>query len=65
MIDGYGNEMLTKWKQAASCDTSKTRFPLIPGRDCAGIVEAVGGGVDKLAPGDKVGEVHGNFIALL
>nr|MDT0659774.1 NADP-dependent oxidoreductase [Micromonospora sp. DSM 115978] len=30
------------------------RYPLVLGRDAAGIVEAVGDGVDDLAPGDEV-----------
>lgn len=33
---------------------SASRFPLIPGRDCAAVVEAVGGNVHNLAPGDEV-----------
>lgn len=54
MVGGYGREILGTWKRVADCDSKANRFPLTPGRDCAGIVEAVGGGVKGLAPGDEV-----------
>lgn len=58
MVDGYGNEILTKWKQLANWDSTAARFPLIPGRDCSGVVEAVGGSVTHLRPGDKVSNLE-------
>jgi NADPH2:quinone reductase len=35
-------------------DLMEHRFPLVPGVDAAGVVEAVGDGVDELAVGDEV-----------
>lgn len=37
------------------------RMPLIPGRDIAGVVESVGDGVTRFAPGDKVWAGVPNF----
>uniref|UniRef100_A0A1I7TCE3 PKS_ER domain-containing protein n=1 Tax=Caenorhabditis tropicalis TaxID=1561998 RepID=A0A1I7TCE3_9PELO len=54
MSQGYGREFLGTWKKFATCDVQASRFPLIPGRDCTGVVEAVGGDVHNLAPGDEV-----------
>lgn len=54
MSQGYGKEFLGTWKKLATCDPQSSRFPLIPGRDCAAVVEAVGGDVHNLAPGDEV-----------
>ena len=31
------------------------RFPIVPGHEGAGVVEAIGAGVDHVAPGDRVG----------
>ncbi|KAF1770137.1 hypothetical protein GCK72_001955 [Caenorhabditis remanei] len=54
MSQGYGREFLGTWKKIESCDFAASRFPLIPGRDCTAIVDAVGGDVHNLAPGDEV-----------
>ncbi|CAI4222413.1 unnamed protein product [Auanema sp. JU1783] len=54
MINGYGQELLGRLKQLEECDLSQERYPLIPGRDCAAVVEAVGGGVHNLTVGDEV-----------
>ncbi|KAJ1372319.1 hypothetical protein KIN20_034450 [Parelaphostrongylus tenuis] len=54
MVSGYGNEVLEKWKRVDAWDSTASRFPLTPGRDCSGIVEMVGPGVRGIAPGDKV-----------
>ncbi|VDK44184.1 unnamed protein product [Cylicostephanus goldi] len=54
MMKGYGREILSVWKQLDECDPKAKRFPLTAGRDCAGVVELVGGGVKHLRPGDEV-----------
>ncbi|CAB3408351.1 unnamed protein product [Caenorhabditis bovis] len=54
MSQGYGRELLTRWKQLAACDPAVSHFPVIPGRDCSAVVEAVGGNVHNIAPGDEV-----------
>ncbi|RCN45524.1 GroES-like protein [Ancylostoma caninum] len=54
MVKGYGREILGVWKKVADCDSNASRFPLIAGRDCSGVVEAIGGGVKGLRPGDEV-----------
>ncbi|CAL2028722.1 unnamed protein product [Caenorhabditis brenneri] len=54
MSQGYGREFLGTWKKLAACDPQASRFPLIPGRDCTAVIEAVGGDVHNLAPGDEV-----------
>ncbi|CAO4362390.1 unnamed protein product [Caenorhabditis nigoni] len=54
MSQGYGREFLGTWKKVEACDFAASRFPLIPGRDCTAVVEAVGGEVHNLAPGDEV-----------
>ncbi|WKX91779.1 hypothetical protein Q1695_010089 [Nippostrongylus brasiliensis] len=54
MVKGYGKEILGTWKRVADFDVSANRFPLIPGRDCAGVVESVAAGVKGLSPGDEV-----------
>jgi len=37
-----------------SVGTDRVAYPFIPGHECAGIVEAVGGGVKRVKPGDAV-----------
>ncbi|KJH51185.1 GroES-like protein [Dictyocaulus viviparus] len=54
MVKGYGSTILGAWKRMAEYDSSANRFPLIPGRDCAGVVDLVGGNVKEITPGDKV-----------
>ncbi|EYB92188.1 hypothetical protein Y032_0197g1585 [Ancylostoma ceylanicum] len=54
MVKGYGQEILGMWKKVADCDSKASRFPLIAGRDCSGVVEAIGGGVKGLRLGDEV-----------
>ncbi|KAK5973389.1 Quinone oxidoreductase protein chloroplastic, partial [Trichostrongylus colubriformis] len=54
MVKGYGKEVLGVWKRLDTFDPAASRFPLTPGRDCAGIVEAVGPAVSGLHPGDEV-----------
>ncbi|VDM57254.1 unnamed protein product [Angiostrongylus costaricensis] len=54
MVKGYGDEILGTWKRVETCDSTASRFPLVPGRDCSGIVETVGPGVKGIVPGDKV-----------
>ncbi|KAK6015241.1 GroES-like protein [Ostertagia ostertagi] len=54
MVKGYGKEILGTWKRLEAFDYAASRFPLIPGRDCAGIVEAVGPAVKGLNAGDEV-----------
>lgn len=58
------NEVLVKVRYASICGSDqhifkgefhpRTRLPLIPGHEFAGVVEAVGSQVDHLQPGDKV-----------
>ena len=55
-------EVLVKVAAAGICGsdigrvmvTGTYRFPTIPGHEFAGLVEAVGDGVDRLRPGDRV-----------
>ncbi|CAI5437658.1 unnamed protein product [Caenorhabditis angaria] len=54
MSQGYGREFLGAWRKVADFDPSSSRFPLIPGRDCSAVVEAVGADVHNLAAGDEV-----------
>ncbi|ETN75119.1 GroES-like protein [Necator americanus] len=54
MVKGYGNDILGTWKQVAERNLNASRYPLIAGRDCAGVVEMVGGGVKSFRPGDEV-----------
>ncbi|XGW19291.1 hypothetical protein V3C99_003263 [Haemonchus contortus] len=54
MAKGYGMEILGIWKRLDAFDPSASRFPLTPGRDCAGIVEEVGPAVKGIKPGDEV-----------
>ncbi len=50
---GYGSEFFLA--------KGLVRMPLIPGRDIAGVVESVGEGVTRFAPGDKVWAGVPNF----
>ncbi|VDO46219.1 unnamed protein product [Haemonchus placei] len=54
MAKGYGMEILEVLKRLDAFDPSARRFPLTPGRDCAGIVEAIGPAVKGIKPGDEV-----------
>ncbi|KAK6046486.1 GroES-like protein [Cooperia oncophora] len=54
VVKGYGREILGTWKRLDAMDLAASRFPLTPGRDCAGIVESVGPAVTGLKPGDEV-----------
>lgn len=56
MARGYGRTLLGTFKRLADRDFAASRFPLITGRDCAGVVEAVGDEVETLAPGDEVSQ---------
>ena len=48
------------------------RFPIVPGRDCAGVVESVGAGARRFRPGDAVWSApdpfrdgtHAAFVAI-
>ncbi|KIH65829.1 GroES-like protein [Ancylostoma duodenale] len=62
MVKGYGREILGVWKKVAECDSKASRFPLIAGRDCSGVVEAIGGGVKGLRPGDEIMGVWRNSV---
>jgi NADPH:quinone reductase-like Zn-dependent oxidoreductase len=43
-------------------DMMEHRFPLVPGLDLGGVVDAVGAGVDGLGEGDPVFGVHGKML---
>ncbi|PIO66176.1 GroES-like protein [Teladorsagia circumcincta] len=58
MVKGYGKEVLGTWKRLEAFDFAADRFPLVPGRDCAGVVEAVGPAVKGLKPGDEAASVN-------
>uniref|UniRef100_A0A0K0EK22 PKS_ER domain-containing protein n=1 Tax=Strongyloides stercoralis TaxID=6248 RepID=A0A0K0EK22_STRER len=55
MTEGYGDELLSKWKQVdeRSC-TSTSRLPLVAGRDLSGEVVEVGSQVTEFKVGDEV-----------
>jgi NADPH2:quinone reductase len=71
---GAGNGQLVIEVHAAGCNffdglqvagryQEKPRLPYVPGSECAGVVSAVGDGVEGFAVGDRVmaGLVHGAF----
>ncbi|GMR55779.1 hypothetical protein PMAYCL1PPCAC_25974, partial [Pristionchus mayeri] len=54
-IKGYGNEMLKAWKMVADRSFGPvSRLPYTPGKDCAGVIEAIGPDVTRLQVGNKV-----------
>lgn len=49
-VNGFDLAVLAGWVQ----QYMEYRFPIVPGKDFAGTVQAVGGDVDGFAPGDEV-----------
>lgn len=56
-IEGYGQQLFENYsylKPSRISQITKTHLPLTLGRDFAGVVQAVGGDVKNLQPGDEV-----------
>ncbi|CAG0920746.1 unnamed protein product [Notodromas monacha] len=54
MISGYGSQILNSMRKASKLQPSLVEFPIIPGRDFAGVVVDAGKLTRGFKPGDRV-----------